>query len=95
MPKMSSTDAKIYATRYLIHSLHNPSPEIPLVALGNPQKEALRYIADISVKATSPAVPLRVPVRGEYQEKLQQVNHEETKLKVHPIKSDHSPIHNL
>ena len=64
MPKMSSTDAKVRAAQGLICEIHNPAPDIPLVTLGNTHKEALRSLADIFLKPTSPAVPPRVLVEG-------------------------------
>ena len=73
MPQMSSTYATFHAKRYSINALQNPSPEIPLVKLGNGHTETLRTPAEIFKKANPPAVPPRVPVRGAYQEKLQQV----------------------
>ena len=67
MPKMDSTDTTVHAAHDLINSLQNPEPEILLVIPVNPHKESLRYIADIFVNKTSPAVPLGVPVRGAHQ----------------------------
>ena len=64
MPRMSSTEATIHAAQYLIRALQNPAPAIPLATLGNAHKEALRSLAEIFGKATSPAIPLRMPVRG-------------------------------
>ena len=65
MPIISSIDATICAAMY---ALKNPSPEIPLVKLVNSHQEALRYLAEIFITATPPEVPLRVPIRGAYQE---------------------------
>ena len=76
MSNMSSTDAIIHAAQDLIHALQNLAPANPIVTLGNSFKETLRHPADIFSKATYPAVPLSVPVKGAYQEKLQQVNQE-------------------
>ena len=73
MPNMSSTDATIHASQYLICALQNPAPANPILKIGNAHREALRYLAEILTKSTPPAVPPRVPVRGAYQEKLQQV----------------------
>ena len=39
MPKMSSTDATIYAAHDLILGLQNPAPASPLFTLGNTHKE--------------------------------------------------------
>ena len=39
MPQMSSMDATYHAAQYLIYALHNTSPSIPLVKLGNKKKE--------------------------------------------------------
>ena len=66
MPKMSSTDATIHAAHDLIHSLQNSESESPPVTLENTHKESLRSLSGIFVKATSPAVPPRVPARGSY-----------------------------
>ena len=57
MPKMSYTDADIQATQDLIGTLQNLEPDSPLVTLGNAQNEALRYLAKIFDKSTSPARP--------------------------------------
>ena len=81
MTKMSSTDTIIHSAQALIHVIYNPEPASPLVKLINLNKEELIYLADIFVKATSPAVPPKVPVRGSYQEKIQLVNQEETQIK--------------
>ena len=62
MPKMSTTYETINAAQDLIHTLQNPSPEIPLVTLVNSHKEALIYIEYIFGKSTSPAATPRVPV---------------------------------
>ena len=67
MPKMSSTDATIHASRDLIHAIQNTAPEIPLFKIGNSHKEALIYLAEILGKTSSPEVPQRVPFRGSYQ----------------------------
>ena len=61
MPKMSSTDAKIYAIQDFIHALKYTAPSSPLVTLGNSHNEALRSLADIFGKEISPEVPTRVP----------------------------------
>ena len=47
MPKMSSTDAVIYAVEHLSRALQNTAPATPLVTLGNARKEALRSRATI------------------------------------------------
>ena len=60
----------------------NQAPESPLVTQGNYQKESLVNLEEIFRKATTPAVPSRVPFRGAYQEKLQQVNQERTQMKI-------------
>ena len=78
---MSPTYATIHAAQDLIHALQNPAPASLPVALGNAQKESVIYLAEIFGKATYPSVPPRVPVRGAYQEKLQQVKQEETQIK--------------
>ena len=78
---MSSTDATIHAARDLIYGLQNPAPAIPLVKLENLQKESLIPLGEIFRTATPPAVPKMVPVKGAYQEKLQQVNQEITQMK--------------
>ena len=41
IPKMPSIDDDICAAQNVIHVLKNTAPDIPLVALGNPHKEAL------------------------------------------------------
>ena len=64
MPKLFSTDATIHAAQNLIYAQQNPAPEIPLVKLGNPHKEALRSLVEIFTTSTPPAVPLRVTTRG-------------------------------
>ena len=63
---MSSTYAMIHAAHYLINEQHNPEPTGPLVTLVHTHKETLTYTVDIFEKTTSPAVSLRVPVRGAY-----------------------------
>ena len=67
MPKMTTTDATIHATHYLMYALQNIAPEIPPVKLVNTHKEALISLAEIFRKSTSPAVPLRVLIRKLYQ----------------------------
>ena len=79
MPQFFSTNAKIHAAQDLINALKNPAPEIPILKLGHSQKETLKYLTEIFRKTTSAAVPPRVPVRGEYQEKLQQETKKEPK----------------
>ena len=86
MPKISSTDATIHAT---IHALHNPALFLPLATLRNIHKEALIYLEEIA------AVPPRVTVREAYQEKIQQVNQEETQIKFYPNQSNYSRMQNL
>ena len=76
IPKMSSTDAIIHAAQDLFNALKDPSPDIPVGTPGNSHKEALKYLAEIFGKATSPTVPPRVPVRGSHQEEFQQANQE-------------------
>ena len=66
MPKLSSTNATIHASQYLIIAIQNPATEIPLVTLGNSLKDLLISLEEIFVKATPPAVSLRVPIRGAY-----------------------------
>ena len=83
MPKMSTTDATIHATQDLIHSLQNSEPARPLFTLVNSHKESLRSLSEIFIKATSAAVPLRVPIQGTNPEKLQQVKQEENQIKNH------------
>ena len=39
MPQMSSMDATYHVTKYLIYAIHNPSPAITLVELGNGHTE--------------------------------------------------------
>ena len=95
MPQMSSTDATFHAAQGLICALHNSAPVNPIVKLVNVHKKALSTLENIFRKATPPpSVPPRVPVRGEFQEKLQQVNQERIQIKFHPNLS-HSPMHNL
>ena len=81
MPQMSSADATIHAAQGLIYGIQNPAPAIPLVKLVNSYKESLRSLSEIFRKATPPAVPPRVQVRGAYQEKLQHVNQERYEMK--------------
>ena len=45
MAQMSSMDANYHAAQDFIYVLHNPSPEILLVKLGNGHKEALKTLA--------------------------------------------------
>ena len=61
---MSSIDEIIHDAQDLIHALQNTSPVSPPDKIGNTHKEELIFLAEIFVKATSPAVPLRVPFRG-------------------------------
>ena len=75
---MSSTDATIHVAQNFINTMLNPAPTISLITLGNAQKELLRYLAHILVKATSPSVPMRVPIEKLYPDKLQQVNKEKS-----------------
>ena len=70
-----------HSAQDLISALYNPEPASPIVKLGNAHKEALISLAEIFRKATPAAVPLRVPARGAYQEKLQQINQEITQMK--------------
>ena len=62
MPEMLSTDATIHAEQDLIHALQNPAPDRTLVKLENVNKEALISLSEIFGKATSKAVPQRVPI---------------------------------
>ena len=82
MPQISSAYARIHAAQDLIYALQNPAPAIPQVKLGKIHKKSLRYLMEILRKSTPPALPLKVPVRGAYQEKLQQVNQERTQMKM-------------
>ena len=70
MPQMSSTDATFHASHDLIYALHNPAQAIPLVTLGNAHKEALITLSEIFTKSKNPELPLRVPFRLVFQEKL-------------------------
>ena len=81
MPKMSSTDATIHAAQDLIHALDNSSPESQLVTLGNSQKEEFISLLEILGKATSPAVPPKVPIRGSYQEKSNSFTKKKNQIK--------------
>ena len=67
-------DDTIHAAKYLIHKHQNIEPTSPILTQGNTHKEALRYLAEIFVKANSPAKPPRVTIEEAYPEKLQQVN---------------------
>ena len=82
IPQMSSTDTTIHDGHDLIYALWNTLLAKQIVKLGNSHKEALISLAEIFRKATPPAVPPRVLVRGVYQEKLQQVNQEGTQIKI-------------
>ena len=44
MPQMSSMYATFHAAHDLIYALHNPAPGIPLIKIGNGQKETLRNL---------------------------------------------------
>ena len=81
MPNISSTYTTINTLQGLIYALQNTTPARLLVKTGNSHNEALRSLAKIFIKSTPPEVPPRVPVRGAYQEKLQQVNQERTQMK--------------
>ena len=94
MPQISSTDATFHAAQDFIYALHNPAPASPLLKLGNGQTEALRDLAEIFIKSKTPEVPLRVPIRAAFQQKLQQVNQEISKIKFHSNQI-HSPMQNL
>ena len=74
MPQMSSTYAPFCAAQDLIYAMQNPTPEIPLFKLVNGHKKTLRNLAEMFRKANPPEVTLRVPVRGSFKDKLQQVN---------------------
>ena len=80
---MSSTDATTHDAQDLICALKKSSPASSLVALGNAHKESLIPLADIFGIETSSEVPPGVPVKGAYQEKLQQVNQLKTRFKIH------------
>ena len=84
MPQMSFTDAIIHASQDLIYALQNTTPGSPLVKQGNEHKEALITLSKKSRKANPLEVPPRVPFRGEYQEKLHQVNQEINQTKIAP-----------
>ena len=60
MQKISSSYDAIHAAQYLIHALKNIAPAISLGTLVNTHKEALRSLAKIFEKATSPARSTRV-----------------------------------
>ena len=62
---------------------------------GNLHKEALILIADILLKPTSPAVPLRALVRGSYQENSNRWTKKKTELKIHTNQSNNSPTKNI
>ena len=63
MPQMSSMDANFHAAQDIIYALQIPSPESPLVKLGNGHKETLSTLAKIFRKENPPTVPARVPFR--------------------------------
>ena len=63
MPEISNIDAKFHVTQDLIYALQNLAPENPLDKLGNGNKETLSILAEIFSKASTPAIPLRLPVR--------------------------------
>ena len=71
---MSSTYSKTHAAQGLIYAQQNKATAMPLVKLVNPHKEALISLLESSENHPPPGVPPRVPVRGAYQEKLQQFN---------------------
>ena len=71
MPQMSSMDATYHSAQDLIYALYNSEPVIYLLKLGHGHKEAFNTLADIFRKSNPSAVPLRVPVRGVGQSKLQ------------------------
>ena len=70
MPQMSSMDATFRAAQDLIYSLYNRETTSPIVKLGDGNKETLRNISEIFLKANPPALPPRVPVREVFQKKL-------------------------
>ena len=91
---MSSIDATFHAAHDLIYALHHPEPAIPLVKLGNGNKQALRTLVKIFRKANPSTVPSRVSVREVVQDKLQEVNQERSQIKVHPDQI-YLPMQNL
>ena len=52
MPKMSSADATIHDAHDLICSINNPAPSIPIVKLGNTNKEELIPLAEMNTAGT-------------------------------------------
>ena len=54
MPKISSTDASIHSTQYLICALHNPEPASALVKPVNFHKESVISLAEIFIKSNPP-----------------------------------------
>ena len=60
IPKMVFTDEAIHSAQYLLHALHNPAPEIPLVTLRNSHTSDLRGLAGIFEKANPRALPQSV-----------------------------------
>ena len=81
---MSSVGAIYHYAQDIIYAIHNPEHAIPLVKLGNGNKEALKTLANIFRKANTPVVPLRVPVREVGQKRLQEMNQEGTQMKMEP-----------
>lgn len=61
MPKTSSADATIAATRELIHALANPFPASPLSHIGNEELAALDQLAKIFASHAPAQLP-RIPV---------------------------------
>ena len=70
MPQMSSMDSTFDAAQDLIYAIYNRETASPIVKLGDGNKETLRNISEISIKAKTPEVPPRVPVREVFQKKL-------------------------
>ena len=81
MPKMSSEYATFHETHDLIYSLQNPALASPLIKLGNGHNEAFSTLYELFRKASSPSVPLKVPVREIVQEKLKEANQEISRMK--------------
>ena len=74
IPEFSYIHAIIHAAHDLFNTLQNPESARPLSTLVNVHKKLLISIVEIFGKVTPPGIPPKVPVRGAYQEKLQQVN---------------------
>ena len=78
---MSSKYETFHAKQYLIYELYNPALEIPPVKLWNGNKKELRNLVEIFRKSSPLAVPPRVTVREEIQEKLKEVNQKRDQMK--------------